>query len=472
MRRIFSPYIMSSLSNNGANLTDSELIIIFHQLRHLYLKNNSSNLISYNDTYTLQFLLKNISENHILFEKNFFFCENEASNGIIEIKNRKDKRENNKIYRIYNELLGRNIKTINRNDINFKSVLERYKLYKGEMSSVIDFEMNYYSINKSKDKFYRDYILKINLNDQKDIELRESFEKKNGFSTFRHLYKNFVGMFDNYRNLLSSIYSCKDSKIKVSPPEFSNIAQFKLTDNFFIMINFNNINLIDSMLDILFSINYSDLVYLYQGQNSEVLLGVSYSLEDEEKDQRENINIEIKNEFDKNNKNIQDEISFKNNKSFELYIKIRSDDSRLIIEDIISYCQLILAINTNSDLLAYNDKSIFKRLDSLEALAKMNSYTINNNFIKSNRANTPSDLKDFKLVYQKKLPYLEPLINGKDDGIDVDSLFKNEAIESIRANKNIFDLNKNYNSKSILNDIINNINEKNNSKIFLNIFFL
>jgi len=465
MRRVFSPYIMNSISNNCVNLSDIELIIIFHQLRNLYLKNNFSNLISFNDTYTLQYLLKKISENYILSEKNFFVFENKNNfsneNGIIF---REDKNQTNKNYKMI-EFLGRRIKDINKNDNDYKSALEKFKAKNGEISNEIYFEMNYYSLYKSKDKFYKDYILKINFNEQMDLEIKNSFESKNGLNTFRDLYMNFLGIFDNYKNLLSNIYYCKESKMKIFPPEYVNIDKFNLPDSFYMLISFNNINLFDSKLDVLFSINYSDLVYIYQGQNDEVLIGVYYSQEDENKSKQ------IENQM-KNNKKNQDDVLTKNRKSFELYLKIRSDDSRLIIEDIISYCELILATNTNSDILSINDKSIFKRLDNLEALEKMNSYTINSNLIKSSRANAPFDLKDFKLVYQKRLPYLENFVIGKDSEIVIDLLFKNEAIEQIRINKNIFDINKNYNSKSILNDLISNIDdEKKNRKSAINSIF-
>jgi len=471
-RRIFSPFIYNSISN-PKSLSDLELIIIFHQLRHIFLRKSFSNMIPHNETYTLEYLLKKLSKNHVIKEKNFFVFEKEKI--IISEQNvEKDKTNENinilKSQKFLNDYLDRKIENINSDNETYKDALVRYYKNRINDNSNLEslFESNFISVNKIKDKFYRDYCLKINENVEKFNEIRDHFLKKNGMINYRDYFQNFLGVFDSYKNFLSSIYLCEKSKIKASPPEYDKLTKFHLPHNFFIFINFNNINFIDSKLDVLFSINYSDIVYVYHGEENEVLIGICFILDDPRNlNEKKNSKASIKNDKQYDSK---ENINNKRENSFELLIRIFSNESRLIIEDIISYSELILAAHTNSDLTENNDKSIFKRLNNLEALETMNSYSINSNLINSIKGNTPLDIRNYKFAYQTRLPFSEKYIPDENLNINIEDLLKNEAIEDLKSKKNIFDINKNYNPKSLLNDLFIDLyatNDSNFSSIFL-----
>lgn len=444
--------------SNPKLLNNVELVILFHQSRYLYLRTKYSNMISYNDSYTLLYILRALSENYLISDIKFYEIENDIQN----TKNDSTQNLNENILKNIENHLQKKITEINREEESFQNIMRKYAKKMNEyyfednlnqeQKNFLDF--NCISNLKNNDKFFLDYMDKINFKNQRDIELKESFLKNRDSNSFKEYYQQFINVFGKYKNLLSSIYYCEESKIKITPSYLDKNRDFVLPANIYIAINYSNFYFMDTNLDVLFSLNYSDLVYIYYGEDSQIYIGINYSFETNTKD-----SIETKNE---------------KRQQLEMCIKLISNESRHILEDLLSYCFLFLALHTNQDEI--NDKAIFKNIGNIQLLENMNSHDINLNFLKSSYSSLPFDIKNLKLYFQKKLPFSNKsnISDSMNNELD-ESFFINEGIEAIKKKKNIFDINNNYHINFFTGDITNDKQNEiilNDFSIGSNLFFI
>ena len=132
----------------------------------------------------------------------------------------------------------------------------------------------------------------------------------------------------NYEVFFSNIYQVKyySGSYEGNEGVYSNSSNFILPDNFLIMINLNFIIFLDkNKLEPILRFNYYNILYCTFVTDSLYLAFIT----------------------DESN----------TNKSKEIRLKLKTDDARLIMEDILSYAQLYLAINTVSSFTKCNPNS-------------------------------------------------------------------------------------------------------------------
>jgi len=182
-------------------------------------------------------------------------------------------------------------------------------------------------------------------------------EKNNSIKSERELREEFLKCFKNYPLFFSNLF---DIRLKSMYSSFK--TKMYMPQKFFMLISMDYIMFMDSnRFEIILKFNYDDIIYCTYISDL-LYLGITI----------------------KNKKEVLNEIRF----------RLKSEDSRIIMEDILSYSQLYLARKTQSQ---HTNCKVQDFMD--EAII--------------------CDMRDYKLVYQRKLPFMRIITSISSELIEI-----------------------------------------------------
>lgn len=221
-------------------------------------------------------------------------------------------------------------------------------------------------------------------------------------SSLKNLQEFFIEKLRIYEFYFSSVFNVKlENYYNPNNKETKNNNQAEIPDDFIFIINCINIQILDSIkCDVIFKVNFNDIIFVYFDGLSSINFCFLGSKQNED------------------SKNIMNNVETETNKA-EIKIKFSSNvesELRIIIEDIISYIQLKIATEKQSLLtnVEIQEKNLYYEKTSNKSIC---------------------DLKDYRLAFQRKLPFL---IYKKDKS----KLKENDFKESIEFNYEVEEFSK------------------------------
>jgi hypothetical protein len=203
-------------------------------------------------------------------------------------------------------------------------------------------------------------------------------EKNFAIKLEKDLKEEFLKCLRNYELFFSNINEVKNNEINFSQNEsLSRGFNFNLNlpDQFLIMINLNYVLFLDkNKFEPILKFNFYEIVSCTFIADT---LYLAICINNSNKNSTTSLDEKnlIKSQTEKNQVNTK-----------EIRMKLKTDDARVIMEDLLTFSQLTIAMKTNSQYT--------------------NCITIQNHNYTQDELNILCDMKDYKLIYQRKLPFL------------------------------------------------------------------
>lgn len=237
-------------------------------------------------------------------------------------------------------------------------------------------------------------------------------EKNYAIKLEKELKEEFIKCLRNYEIFFSNIYEIKKSEVNYSTyePVRGFNYDLNLPDQFLIMINLNYVLFLDKN-------KFEPLLkfYFHEIVNCTFIADTLYLT----------ICINISNKNSTTSLESKKKLNSQNEKkqkcTKEIRMKLITDEARVIMEDLLTFSQLSISMKTNSE---------FTNCTTIQ----------NHNYTQEDlNLNILCDLKDYKLIYQRKLPFLNmvPSIavdlnlinqNRKTSALMRSSVLKNDII--------------------------------------------